>query len=54
MPILQISFHYNFFSIDFKNILLKKKLELSVYLEREKEYRKKNQLLSLFNLQTRS
>ena len=28
---LQISFHYNFFSIDFKNIFAKK--ELSVYIE---------------------
>ena len=37
MPILQILFHCNFFSIDFKNIFAKK--ELSVYIER-KEYGK--------------
>ena len=34
MPILQITFHYNFISNDFKNMFAKK--ELSVYIEREK------------------
>ena len=32
-PILQISFHYNFFSIDFKIMFAKK--ELSVYIEKK-------------------
>ena len=33
-PILKFQFHYNFFSIDFKNMFAKK--ELSVYIERKR------------------
>ena len=51
MPILQISSHYNFFSIDFKNMFAKKRI-VSIYIE--KEYSKKIQLLILFRLSTDS
>jgi hypothetical protein len=44
--ILQITFHYKFFSIDFKNMFAKK--ELSVYIEKKKDYSKINQINKFF------
>ena len=50
-PLLQISFHYNFLSLNFKNMFAKK--ELYVYMER-KRILQKNQIMSWFRLQTRT